>query len=138
MLITTVWIPVIVRRRRTRIMTGSSFAENLHRVAESGAEEPNPLEGPNRDEPTAAAPVIDEPESEVSGVEEKVRVMERDLLSGALALSDMTNRWIGLLREANDLHNSGALDTESFKELNTRLLEVPSQASRQKVGAASA
>jgi hypothetical protein len=29
-----------------------------------------------------------------------------------------------LLREANDLHNDGTLETDDFKKINTRLLDL--------------
>ena len=36
----------------------------------------------------------------------------------------MAKHWIELLREANELHRNGTLDTAAFIEANTRLLDL--------------
>lgn len=41
-----------------------------------------------------------------------------------IASREATERWMRLLREANDLHNSGELSTEDFRDINTRLLDL--------------
>jgi uncharacterized coiled-coil protein SlyX len=37
---------------------------------------------------------------------------------------ETTHRWMRLLREANDLHNAGSLETRHFSEINTRGLNL--------------
>lgn len=48
---------------------------------------------------------------------------------------DATRQWIGLLREANELHNLGELTTEDFKTINTRLLGLFSSSGQQDLAA---
>jgi hypothetical protein len=45
-------------------------------------------------------------------------------LGGSVGSREATEQWMGLLRDANDLHNHGNLLTEDFKVINTRLLQV--------------
>jgi hypothetical protein len=49
---------------------------------------------------------------------------------------DATRQWIGLLREANELHNLDELTTEDFKTINTRLLGLFSSSGQQDPAAA--
>lgn len=50
---------------------------------------------------------------------------------------DATAQWIGLLREANELHNLGELTTEDFKTINTRLLGLLSTSGDSSLGVSS-
>jgi hypothetical protein len=45
-------------------------------------------------------------------------------MSDAIPTREATQQWMRLLRQANDLHNDGTLDSQDFKKINTRLLDL--------------
>lgn len=54
----------------------------------------------------------------------QVVLMEERISSNSVAEEANPAEWLGLLKEANRLHNSGALSTGVFRELNTSLLDL--------------
>lgn len=89
-----------------------ALADNLPRLAEVGT---------NLDEiedvPTLA-------ELATARLMNKVEAVESSIISEAIPTREATQQWMRLLRQANDLHNDGTLDTEVFKKINTRLLDL--------------
>lgn len=137
MLIALAWIPYIVRRRRILINAELSLGENLHRVTEVGVEKTDPSEAPATGGGTPAADGRNQSaDSDRAWRDLTVRVeeIENELTSGSMSVGQVTTRWIQLLREANELHNSGEIPTPYFKQVNTRLLELPSMVEPQRVG----
>jgi hypothetical protein len=54
----------------------------------------------------------------------KVEAVETSMLGLGTPTREVTERWMGLLRQSNDLHNQGLLSTEDFSRINTRLLDL--------------
>lgn len=54
----------------------------------------------------------------------RLDMIEASLESDNPPTREVTRQWMGLLRDANDLHNRDELATEEFKEINTRLLAL--------------
>lgn len=104
------WIPALRpgEKRRRRSPT-RSLERNLARIPEVG-------DGPPAEHSTPAQELMDDLRRRVEAVEASV--------DAEVASREATERWMGLLREANDLHNSGELSPEDFKVLNTRLLDL--------------
>jgi hypothetical protein len=64
------------------------------------------------------------PVSPVADLASRVEAVEMAMVGQATPTRDVTERWMGLLRELNDLHSMGRLDTGEFTRLNTRLLDL--------------
>jgi hypothetical protein len=54
----------------------------------------------------------------------RIVLMEERISSNSVAEEADSAEWLVLLKEANRLHNSGALSTGVFRELNTSLLDL--------------
>jgi hypothetical protein len=74
---------------------------------------------------------IVEVDEEISTVEIKVARLTRRLEAVEVAVNaaatpsrEVTQQWMALLVEANNLHNEGVLGTDEFKSINTRLLDL--------------
>lgn len=111
--ILAVWI---VRRgaagERAQIEAAHSLLHNLERLNDVGTQ-------------------ITEVDEEISTDEIKVARLTRRLEAVEVAVDaaatpsrEVTQQWMGLLVEANDLHNQGVLPTEGFRVINTRLLDL--------------
>jgi hypothetical protein len=113
------WIRTFKRwRKKKRIDPDKSLASNIDRLSTMSI----------IDE-AAPPPSSDSPLAEL---EHRVSSLEDAFTLSPEGSRDFTSSWIGLLREANELHNSGDLGTSDFKLINTRLLDLlkePSQTS---------
>lgn len=108
-----IWFPVVKARiRERRFQPAKSFVHNLARLADVGTQ----LEEVE-DVPTLA-------EVETIRLMRKVEAVEVSVMSQAIPTREATQQWMRLLREANDLHNDGTLETDDFKKINTRLLDL--------------
>ena len=54
----------------------------------------------------------------------RIDLMKDLLVTQGIAPALLTKRWIGMLREANELHMRGVLSKEVFSEINTELLDL--------------
>lgn len=54
----------------------------------------------------------------------KLEAIELAVTNSSMPSRETTRQWIRLLVEANDLHNTGQLDTQHFSEINTRGLDL--------------
>lgn len=52
----------------------------------------------------------------------RLEAVEDSLSSDSVPTRETTQEWMRLLHDTNQLHNSGALHTTHFKEINTRLV----------------
>jgi len=67
----------------------------------------------------------DHPESDPVGeLRRGVEAVETAFSMDSTATRAMTGEWMKLLLQANTMHNDGTLETEDFKDFNTRLLEA--------------
>lgn len=105
-----VWAVRPVADKRAQIEVANSLLLNLERLNDVGTQ-------------------ISEIEDEISNDEIKVARLTRRLEAVELAVDssatpsrEVTQQWMALLVEANDLHNKGILPTVEFKVINTRLL----------------
>ncbi|HEX6301160.1 MAG TPA: hypothetical protein VF148_11900 [Acidimicrobiia bacterium] len=111
--LTVIWLPVVkagVRQRRFE--PAKALAHNLPRLADVGTQ----LEEVEN-VPTLA-------EIQTIRLLRKVEAVEVSVMSEAIPTREATQQWMRLLREANDLHNDGTLETDDFKKINTRLLDL--------------
>jgi hypothetical protein len=109
-----IWVPIARpgTKKRARLEVTSSLLQNLERIHAVGTQ-------------------IVEVDEELSTVEIKVARLTRRLEAVEVAVDaaanpsrEVTQQWMGLLVEANDLHNEGVLGTDEFKVINTRLLDL--------------
>ncbi|HSM44024.1 MAG TPA: hypothetical protein VK969_03305 [Acidimicrobiia bacterium] len=54
----------------------------------------------------------------------RLEAIELAVANSSMPSRETTRQWIRLLVEANDLHNTGQLDTQHFSEINTRGLDL--------------
>lgn len=54
----------------------------------------------------------------------RLEAIELAVANSSMPSRETTRQWMGLLVEANDLHNNGQLDTQHFSEINTRGLDL--------------
>lgn len=104
------WIPQLRpgEKRRRRSPT-RSLERNLGRIPEGSDDGPVQVD-------------LTPGEELLTSLRRRVEAVEA-ALGADVASREATERWMGLLREANELHNSGELSTEGFQEINTRLLD---------------
>lgn len=109
-----IWVPTARpgTKKRARLEVTNSLLHNLERIHTVGTQ-------------------IVEVDEEISTVEIKVARLTRRLEAVEVAVDaaatpsrEVTQQWMSLLVEANDLHNEGALGTDEFKVINTRLLDL--------------
>lgn len=102
-----VWVPTVrpgAKRRRRKV----SLRDNLDRLGDVGGE-----------------PVATPPDSVRASLVGRLEALEASLGSDVSVHSrEATELCMSLLRQANDLHNRGELETDDFKEINTRLLDL--------------
>lgn len=107
------WAPAVrARVRQRRFQPAKALANNLPRLADVG---------------TQLAEVENVPtlaEIQTTRLMRKVEAVEVSVMSDAIPTREATQEWMRLLREANDLHNDGTLETDDFKKINTRLLDL--------------
>lgn len=115
--LTLTWIPSLrPGEKRRRLSPTKTLERNLSRIPEVGGEEHR------SDEPTPSR-------SRLASVRRRLEAVEASFGS-ELASRETVQQWMDLLREANDLHNSGDLSTEDFREINTRLLDLHAEPGR--------
>jgi len=108
-----IWLPVVRARVRLRKFEPvKALSENLPRLAEVGTHLTE-----IEDVPTLA-------EIATARLIHKVEAVEASIMSDAIPTREATQQWMRLLRQANDLHNDGTLDSQDFKKINTRLLDL--------------
>jgi hypothetical protein len=77
------------------------------------------------DRGTAPDQKVTPTETVVRGNQMKQRVEEMcQIVSSGSVSPQATAQWLGLLREINDLHNTGELSANTFRQMNTQLLSV--------------
>jgi hypothetical protein len=112
--IVAVWVPKARpgTRKRAQLEVTNSLLHNLERLHDVGTQ-------------------IVEVDEEISTVEIKVARLTRRLEAVEVAVNaaatpsrEVTQQWMALLVEANNLHNEGVLGTDEFKSINTRLLDL--------------
>lgn len=105
------WIPAArpagIRRRAEPVR---SLNENLSRLTDDDADQPGIGQ-------------VTTSENHLARLTRRLETVEI-ALGGNGGSREATEQWMGLLRDANDLHNHGNLLTEDFKVINTRLLQV--------------
>lgn len=82
---------------------------------------------PDSDNPASATTIAGRPAnggSSTTALTRSVEILEQVWTSETLSPQSASKQWIGLLREANQLHNNGQLPTDEFSRMNTRLLEL--------------
>lgn len=105
-----IWIPALRpgHKRRMRAVPETTLMDNLNRLSDE-----------------SAAPRLRSPEEEVAAdLIGKLEAVETSMLGMGTPTREVTERWMGLLRQSNDLHNQGLLATEDFSRINTRLLDL--------------
>lgn len=109
--LTLIWIPSLrPGERRRRRSPRKTLERNLGRLPDVGGDAPKPEALP------PALPHVAELRLRVEAVEISI--------GSEVASREAAEKWMDLLRKANDLHNSGEISTEDFKEINTRLLDL--------------
>lgn len=111
------WIPSLrPGERRRRLSPTRTLNRNLARIPEVGDGAPPP------EEPTPH-------EARLASFHRRFEAVEASLESETASLETI-EKWVGLLCEANEMHNGGDLATADFKTINTRLLDLytPSEA----------
>ena len=109
-----IWVPTARpgTKRRAQVEVTASLLHNLERIHDVGTQ-------------------IVEVDEEISTAEIKVARLTRRLEAVEVAVDaaatpsrEVTQQWMALLVEANQLHNEGVLATDGFKVINTRLLDL--------------
>lgn len=109
-----IWVPTARpgTKKRAQVEVTNSLLHNLERIHDVGTQ-------------------IVEVDEEISTAEIKVARLTRRLEAVEVAVDaaatpsrEVTQQWMALLVEANDLHNEGVLATDGFKVINTRLLDL--------------
>jgi hypothetical protein len=109
-----IWVPTARpgTKRRAQVEVTASLLHNLERIHDVGTQ-------------------IVEVDEEISTAEIKVARLTRRLEAVEVAVDaaatpsrEVTQQWMALLVEANQLHNEGVLVTDGFKVINTRLLDL--------------
>jgi hypothetical protein len=107
------WLPLVrAQVRQRRFEPAKALADNLPRLADVGTQLAE-----IENVPTLA-------EIQTTRLMRKVEAVEVSIMSKAIPTREATQQWMRLLREANDLHNDGTLETDDFKKINTRLLDL--------------
>lgn len=110
------WVPTSrPGEKRRRLSPTRSLERNLSRIPEVSGDESRP---------EALSPA----QELLANLRRRLEAVEASIDSD-VASREATEKWMGLLREANDLHNAGQLNTEDFQEINTRLLDMFTQPS---------
>lgn len=107
------WVPAArPGAKRRRLEPANSLLHNLERISDFGTQ-------------------LSEVDEESASIEIQLARLNRKLEAVELAVSsnmtpsrEVTQQWMGLLRDANDLHNNNILATEDFKVINTRLITL--------------
>ncbi len=105
-----IWVPALRpgHKRRMRAVPETTLMDNLNRLSDE-----------------SAAPRLRSPEEEIAAdLIRKLEAVETSMLGMGTPTREVTERWMGLLRQSNDLHNQGLLATEDFSRINTRLLDL--------------
>lgn len=121
MALTLTWVPVVRARSRRQRQPVVSLHDNLSRLVE-----PEPEPEPDSSVSPSGADVL-----HAGRLNRRLEALEAALSVDSVATREVTEQWMRLLRETNDLHNRGELPTEDFKRLNTRLLDLFAPAGEQ-------
>lgn len=106
------WVPAARPESMVRdLLPMISLKDNLDRLADVGIKTADP--GENTPSHMHLARLI-----------RRLEAVEDALASNPSPARETTREWMRLLHRANDLHNSGGLQTAHFKEINTRLIEL--------------
>lgn len=105
------WLFLKAWRRRRRTRPELSLVENIGRLSDTGQEE--------LAESSASGPVTGE-----IALRERLAEIERALEGDVHPTREIFTAWLDLLRDVNEHHNAGDLETEDFKVINTRLLAL--------------
>lgn len=110
--VVAIWTVRPVVDKRAQLEVTNSLLDNLERLTDVGSQ-------------------ISEIDDEISTTEIRVAGLTRRLEAVELAVAssvtpsrEVTQQWMALLVEANDLHNNEILSTAEFKVINTRLLDL--------------
>lgn len=110
--VVAIWTVRPVVDKRAQLEVTNSLLHNLERLTDVGSQ-------------------ISEIDDEISTAEIRVAGLTRRLEAVELAVAssvtpsrEVTQQWMALLVEANDLHNNEILSTAEFKVINTRLLDL--------------
>ena len=142
-LLALTWLPFVLdtrQREEDELKNQETLETNTYRVPEHVVGTLD-LEPPDdhvaMELPRATSPLVDQiPDGSAdrfdtsgsalvaSGLSRRIDLIEGMLTSQSISPQHVTQRWIGLLNEANSLHNRGILETADFMELNTRLLSL--------------
>lgn len=107
------WTPYLrAKLRQRKFEPGRALVENLGRLADVGSQLTDV------DEDSTFADI------EVARYVRRVEAVETSMMTDGVPSREVTQQWMRLLREGNDLHNEGTLSTADFKEMNTRLLDL--------------
>lgn len=101
------WLIGPVARRLRHPETALKY--NLARIPDSGLEPPEAM----------PASIL-----HAARLTRRLEAIEASLESDSPPTREVTQQWMRLLRDANDLHNSEELASEEFKEINTRVLAL--------------
>ena len=117
------WLEAYRRVRKAKVEPVNSLARNLDRIDSVL---------PHGDETEAASDETLEPQvsstlDSVGSAWAELESLESLYESEDQGSGDLSARWLALIRDANDLHNRGEIDTDDFKILNTRILALLSE-----------
>jgi hypothetical protein len=104
------WVPAArPASMRTDLEPVLALKHNLDRLADVGIK-------------TAALDGTTDSHRHLTRLSRRLEAVERALAADSPSTRETTHEWMRLLHEANDLHNSGDLDTPHFKQINTCLV----------------
>jgi len=104
------WVPAMRRSRLRQLDPVATLQDNLSRLVEIESD-PNPAR--------SGADVL-----HAVRLTRRLEAIESSMATDIVPTREVTEQWMHLLREANDLHNKGELSTDDFKQINTRLLDL--------------
>ena len=114
------WLEAYRRFRKAKVEPVNSLARNLDRIE---AVLPH-----DEDEPSDAIGSTDvtteQTEDELSAAWAELDALEHLFASDDQSSENFSARWLDLIRLANDLHNRGQIETDDFKVMNTRILDL--------------
>ena len=110
--VVAIWTVRPVVDKRAQLEVTNSLLHNLERLTDVGSQ---------------ISEIDDEistTEIRVAGLTRRLEAVELAVVSSVTPSREVTQQWMALLVEANDLHNNEILSTAEFKVLNTRLLDL--------------
>lgn len=110
--VVAIWTVRPVVDKRAQLEVTNSLLHNLERLTDVGSQ---------------ISEIDDEistTEIRVAGLTRRLEAVELAVVSSVTPSREVTQQWMALLVEANDLHNNEILSTAEFKVINTRLLDL--------------